>query len=469
MKKAFLKKALAVSLSCAMVIALAACGETDNTGAGDAASSAPQESTSAAATQAAAAEATTTAAAATSAAASAASSGSAVSGNYTPEAGAKIELFTCKTEVVGVLNDIIADFEKKYPDVTVTQTAVEDAETVLASRMASNDIPDVMQVYPTDNHYTGYYDAGYLKDLTKEPFLQNVDQSLLDLTEYKGIQFCLPETVSTYGMYYRKDLFEKAGITAAPATYEEFLDDCKKLQASGIDRPIAFQFKDDCNQLTERLLGCIDPNIAESMQQVADGKIKIGDCKGLVTYAKLLSDIKPYATEDCLGMDRDSAVSDIVNGKSAIMFNGSWLLSQFLTGDPNLDIGYCAIPSPLGTKLMVPVNVDTSYAIGSDTQYPQACLAFVDYLSQPEVAEKYYQVDGNINMIKGVSYDKKQLMDVYNLVMQGDSFGTIGNNWPTWDIRADIAAAAQGYMDDEDLDTYLSACQDAIDTYYNQN
>ena len=388
-------------------------------------------------------------------------------GPYVPEEGATIELFNQKTEVVEVLGEIIADFEALYPGVTVTLTSVEDAETVLSTRVTTGDIPDIMGVYGFENTYQAYYDAGYVIDLSNEPFMQNVEQSLLDQTEYKGIQFCLPMTVSTYGLYYRADLFEAAGITEAPKTYDEFIADLQKLQEYGIERPLALDFGGSANQITERVLGCIDPANPEECAKIAAGEMDIADSEGFKGYAKLLSDIKPYATEDALGMNRDSAVSDIVNGVSACMFNGSWLLSQFLAADPDIQIAYCPIPSPIRDSLMVPVNQDTAFAVSAHSEYPQACLAFVEYLSRPEVAQKYYEVDGNISMIKGVSYDKAQLMDVYNVVMEGNSFNTIGNRWPSWDLRGEIAACAQGYFEDEDLDAFLEGCATAIDEIYN--
>lgn len=467
------KKYLAIALASTMAIAAVGCGSSSSDSGDTAATTAATESSGSSST-----EATTEAAAETATEATTESntlnvanndtSGTSVEGNYTPEDGATIELFTLKQEVVGVMDEIIADFEAKYPGVTVTQTAVSDAETVLATRLAANDIPDVMQVMPAGRDYQEYYDAGYLMDLTNESFMQNVDSSLLAMTEYNGIQFCLPETVSTYGIYYRKDIFEECGITQSPQTYDEFLEDLQILQDAGYETPVAFDFKESAPQITERVMGAIDPDCNSSFEKVASGEMDIADCQVITAYAQFLSDIAPYRTVDALGMDRDSALSDVVNGKSVLMFNGSWLLSQFLEADPNIDLGYCPIPSPLYEGLKVPVNVDTAYAIGADTEYPEACKALVDYLSQTDVAQKYYEVDGNINMIKGVSYDKEQLMECYDVVMNGGGFITVGNTWPTWDLRTDLAAAAQGYVGDEDLEEFEEACEEAIDTYYNE-
>lgn len=391
-----------------------------------------------------------------------------VSGNYTPEDGAELEVFTIKTEVVDVMSSIIEQYVAKYPQVKVNHTYGQDGETVLATRIAANDMPDITQVYPFGNNYQAYYDAGFLMDVTNEPFLQNIGGNILSLTEYKGIQYCLPMTVSTYGIYYRADLFKAAGIEKAPATYDEFLKDLQLLKDSGIEAPVAFPFKGDANQLTERIMGSLNPKCPADFQEVADGKKDISESDTIKAFAQFLDDIKPFATPDALGMDRDAALQDVVNGKSALMFNGSWLLSQFLTADPNIDIAYCAIPSPIIDVPQTAVNGDSAWSINAGTKYPEAAKAFLEFLSQTEIASQYYAVDGNINYVKGVKYDKEQLMSLYDNVMAGNAFNTVGNLWPTWDLRADLAAASQGYYDDGDREAYYEACLEHINFYYHR-
>ena len=59
-------------------------------------------------------------------------------------------------------------------------------------------------------------------------------------------------------------------------------------------------------------------------------------------------------------------------------------------------------------------------------------------------------------------------MDVYDTVMSGAAFSTVGNQWPTWDLRADLAAAAQGYYGDGDAEAFQDACAEYIDFYYHR-
>lgn len=69
------------------------------------------------------------------------------SGESTPEAAGttvEIEFFQQKREVMDSLNAAIEAFQEENPGIVVTQNVVPDAATVLMTRAATNDIPDVM-------------------------------------------------------------------------------------------------------------------------------------------------------------------------------------------------------------------------------------------------------------------------------------------------------------------------------------
>ena len=63
------------------------------------------------------------------------------------------------------------------------------------------------------------------------------------MTQPDGSVSALAAFVDANVFFYRKDLFEKAGIKSEPKTWDEFLDACKKLKASGV-APIAVAARD---------------------------------------------------------------------------------------------------------------------------------------------------------------------------------------------------------------------------------
>ncbi|MBQ8973640.1 MAG: extracellular solute-binding protein [Clostridia bacterium] len=85
-----------------------------------------------------------------------------------------IEFFCVKEEVQDVFKEIIADFEAENPGIHVDLTYAADGETVLLTRISSNEVPDTMSLYPAEMTYRRLLDEGYIVDMTDEAFLQNV-------------------------------------------------------------------------------------------------------------------------------------------------------------------------------------------------------------------------------------------------------------------------------------------------------
>ena len=372
-----------------------------------------------------------------------------------------IEFFCVKEEVQSIFQEIINDFEAENPDIHVELTYASDGETVLLTRIASNEVPDTMSLYPAEMTYRQLLDEGYIMDLTDCGFESNVEQSMLDLASYNGAQISLPYTLSLYGIHYNKTLFNELGIEV-PTTMDELIEVCKTLKEAGYDA-FALPFANNANQIAERLISAFDSNSYVDFQAVADGEKDIHDVASLTALADFIKAIKPYSSADAMGMNNDSAHADFVNKKAAMRLQGSWYLSTFEEANADFEIGLFGIPSPVTGKTIIPVNIDTGFSISATTKYPDACMKWIEYLSRTDVAQKYYTVDGNINMIKGVTYDREPYMDVYNTVMAGDMSLTQINLWQQGvNIRSGIAAAIQNFYMDEDYEAFYQTCYDVI-------
>ena len=372
-----------------------------------------------------------------------------------------IEFFCVKQEVQTIFQEIINDFEAENPDIHVELTYASDGETVLLTRVASNEVPDTMSLYPAEMTYRQLLDEGYIMDLTDCDFQSNVEQSMLDLASYNGSQISLPYTLSLYGIHYNKTLFNELGIEV-PTTMDELIEVCKTLKEAGYDA-FALPFADNANQIAERLISAFDGNSYVDFQAVADGEKDVHDVASLTALADFIKAIKLYSSEDAMGMNNDSAHADFINKKAAMRLQGSWYLSTFEEANADFEIGLFGIPSPVTGKTIIPVNIDTGFAISATTKYPDACMKWIEYLSRTEVAQKYYSVDGNINMIKGVTYDREPYMDVYNTVMAGDMSLTQINLWTQGvNVRSGIAAAMQNFYMDEDYEAFYQTCYDVI-------
>lgn len=377
----------------------------------------------------------------------------------------ELEFFALKPECVTVMDEIIAAFNEENPGIRVFQTAVADPNAVLLTRISSDDMPDLLNTSPAEDKFKVMFDAGMMTDLTDQAFMSNVEDAMLNMSAYNGRQYALPMTLSSYGIYYRTDIFADNNI-AEPATYEELIDACKTLHAAGIDA-FALPNKDvsNCAQRMERLIGVLNNNSHEEFQKIKAGEQALEDSVTIRTFAEMCVEIAQYSTADSLGLDYEGAVADLVNGKAAMMISGAWMLSTMQQSNPDIQIKLIPFPSPLGDEPKVPVNIDTAFSLSADCAYQEAGLKFIEYMSRTETAQKYYEVDGNVNMIKGVVFDKTQHLMMKDLMDQGKMFLTQVNFWPNG-LREEMRPAAQRLFVDSNVDDFVTAFGDAIDKLY---
>ncbi|MGW7488436.1 ABC transporter substrate-binding protein [Streptomyces sp. NPDC054786] len=133
------------------------------------------------------------------------------------------------------INDSVARFEKRHPNITVKVVPDVTDETMnQALRAGGDEAPDVVSSFTTNN-VGQYCSSGMWVDL--DPFLKKtgVDKekvfpkTFLDYTSYEGEQCALPLLADSYGLYYNKDAFRKAGIRRPPHTMSELKRDAVKL------------------------------------------------------------------------------------------------------------------------------------------------------------------------------------------------------------------------------------------------
>ncbi len=136
---------------------------------------------------------------------------------------------------VAAIDANIKAFEAKHPNIHVKAVGnVADDKVKQALRAGGPNSPDVVSSFTTDNVGT-FCSSKVFADL--KPFLEKsqIDldktfpKALQDYTQYQGQRCTLPLLNDAYGLYYNKDAFKAAGITAPPKTLSEFDAAAKKL------------------------------------------------------------------------------------------------------------------------------------------------------------------------------------------------------------------------------------------------
>ncbi|AUT70823.1 ABC transporter substrate-binding protein [Paraburkholderia hospita] len=285
----------------------------------------------------------------------------------------------------------IADFEKANPDVKVKASYIEEeAYKVQLPGWLISQAPDVVKWHEGER-MRYYAQRGLLEDISADWQKNGWNTSfasLKDPSSFNGKQYALPTDYFSWGLFYRRDLFEKAGIKGEPKTWEEFLDACKKLKAAGIT-PIAVGGRDSWTLAAWFDYIDLRLNGYAFHMQLMDGKVPYTDPRVKKAYEawKVLLDNK-YFVDNALSYTLDSAQPLLIQGQAAMMLMGTFI-SGGLPDALKSKVGYFQFPV-MDSKL--PVAEDGSadcLNIPSRAKNKADARRFLAFIAKPDV-------DGNL-------------------------------------------------------------------------
>ncbi len=131
--------------------------------------------------------------------------------------------------------DVADAYMAEHPNVTIKLTVLEnEAFKTKLSTTAAADYPDLFQSWG-GGIMAAQAEAGLLKDITADiaDWKDTINPGAMSIYQYNGKQYGVPWDMGMIGFWYNKELFEEAGITAPPATWDEYLDAVDEAQGRG--------------------------------------------------------------------------------------------------------------------------------------------------------------------------------------------------------------------------------------------
>ena len=134
--------------------------------------------------------------------------------------------------------EVIAAFEKANPKVTVKyskQTDARDAAIQLSNAIAAGKgAPDVILLEDaTVSQFAVQGDLVNLNDFGAQDYADDYSSGPWNKLQMDGNAYGLPVDGAPEVLYYNKTIFDKAGITTPPTTWDEYYEDAKKIRALG--------------------------------------------------------------------------------------------------------------------------------------------------------------------------------------------------------------------------------------------
>jgi len=239
------------------------------------------------------------------------------------------------------LDGLKARYEKAYPGSSVkfVLTPINNAQFTaqIAAAFASRKVPDVMLVY--SGGYTTPYMRSSLEQLNrlvgKAPGFYSKQTAWdlsclnLDCKGGKGDIYAVPNDQGTYGLFYNKALFRKAGIASPPKTYKEFLAQCAIFKGKGI-LPLAYGDRDGYstdNWVTYDYASYMAPR---DIAKVNAGGLKYSDPK----LVKPLAELAKFKQQGCVNPDASTHENNDANtyftsGKAAMVLMFPFVIKDF--------------------------------------------------------------------------------------------------------------------------------------------
>jgi multiple sugar transport system substrate-binding protein len=248
---------------------------------------------------------------------------------------------------------LAAEYQKANPDVALSVVgSINDDKIVAAIRAGT--APDVVSSF--NSYDVGIYcGTGGWIDLSSLMKQSGIRTSMFPATtnyytQYGGKKCALPLLADTYGLYYNKALFKKAGIARPPKTIDELTADAKKLtirnpdgslKQVGIDPFIGFY-----ENVPERWILPWGGTYTDSKNH-AHLATDSAWTKWL-TWQKQMIDWYGYKNlvkfQAGLG-DEFSASNAFEVGKVAMNLDGEWRVAFIQAEHPTLDYGTAPMPA----------------------------------------------------------------------------------------------------------------------------
>ena len=297
-----------------------------------------------------------------------------------------------------VWQSVFDDFHKANPDIEVKASYIdEEAYKVQLPQWLSTVAPDVVN-WHNGERMKYYARRNLLEDLsadwTKNGWTQTY-ASTKEASTFNGKQYAAPTVYYSWGMFYRKDLFQKAGIASEPKTWDEFLDDAKKLKAAGIT-PVAVAGRDAWT-----LAGWFDYldlriNGNDFHQKLMAGDVPYTDprVKKVYTTWKQLIDDKTFE-DNALSFDLDSAQPFLFQGKAAMMLMGTFISAGFPAAIKD-QMGYFQFPiidSKVPTAEDGPIEC---LNIPSKAKHKAEAHKFLAFVGTPEISARLAEGLGSL-------------------------------------------------------------------------
>jgi len=316
------------------------------------------------------------------------------------------------------------DFEYQFVD-------NQQLDNVLNTQLAAGEGPDIIHVGAS---FRGQVNAGYLLDLSDQPFIDLYSDTFLNHFQIEGGIYAIPTEAYFGGIYYNKKIFKEYNINT-PATWDEFMDIGEELEGTDI-APFIVGAK-TYGIPSWNMFGLLNNAFYSDLKNLAfDDAFAKGEAKAVDNWLEPLEKYwsqmlaEGYLTPNMVGLEDEQALNEFALGNVATFSGGNWHKEIIYEKNPDIELAMFPYPAVEAGKTGWMVGAaGNGFAINVDSENIDAALALFAELSTPE--GQMAMVANNVAPVglKGVTID---ISEEFDECTEAFDAGNIHAPWPKW-------------------------------------
>lgn len=290
------------------------------------------------------------------------------------------------------LEKVIAAFESENPGIKIeaTKYAYDDFKSALITSMAGGNGPDTARM---DIAWVSQFaDDEALLKLDDE--LANFDQIAANTFEgplstnyWKDGYYGLPQNTNTQVLLWNREMFEDAGLSAAPTTMDEFKAYAKQV-ADTSDDVYGYALGGTYFWAPAPIFYTFGGQVTDPEMTTATGYVNGPESVAAFTLLKEMYDegsISPNLLGGGIGTS-----DGLATGIYGMIVDGPWMVSIYADQFPEFEVNFEMMPSQNGYSSSVVGGEDV--VVFYDTEAKDASLKWVEYLMSEEAQLMMAQV-----------------------------------------------------------------------------
>lgn len=374
----------------------------------------------------------------------------------------QLEFFSQKVEIKDLLEEIAADFMKDHDNVEITVTSLNDAATVLKTRMAGNDAPQILMVKAAYDDYRQWAKDGRFVDLTDSKARENMQEGAAENFAVEDKIYALPLTTNISGFFYNKTKFAELGLEV-PQNWAEMEKLVEDIKAAG-ETPFAQTLNTADAWTVDGVAQLVFASVAggyDEAQDILVNSPKDGIKADDPVVAEAMKQLRLMSAENSVanvnGIGYNDSIVAFAKGEGLLFPQGSWVLPGIKEQNPEFEIGMFAHPGKENGQYLTMGAPDLSLSISNEASEEQkaAALEFLEYFSSGEVMQKYYDNDGSPVFVKNVVTEGRheEIKEVADLVTDPTKYVVwLTAGWPAGD---EFMNATVDYMNSHDAEKFV--------------